>query len=267
VDDGAVSEAHAMVSLRGRELKLLGLRGRFAIRGKPVSEVALAPKLEILLAPDVKLVVEHVVLPDEVLAIEGDGLARQVVPGVCSLLVLPEPRLVPGYAKEADARIWSTGASWRLQLSGQPASDLSVGTSWSIGRRTFSAVAMPLVRASSDATQLDGQIDAPLRIVAHFDTVHIHHGSRPAVALSGIPARLVSELVACGGPMGWEAVAQEIWSNETSRGSLRRRLDITLARLRSKLRAARIRSDLVRADGAGHIELFLYREDEVIDQT
>ena len=55
IDDGRVSEAHAMVSLRGRELKLLGLRGVFAVDGKPTDEVVLAEELAIELAPGVDL--------------------------------------------------------------------------------------------------------------------------------------------------------------------------------------------------------------------
>ena len=35
LDDPRVSEAHAMVSIRGSELKLLALRGRFQIDGLP----------------------------------------------------------------------------------------------------------------------------------------------------------------------------------------------------------------------------------------
>ncbi len=37
VDDARVSEAHALVSLRGRELQLLALRGRFAVDSTPRS--------------------------------------------------------------------------------------------------------------------------------------------------------------------------------------------------------------------------------------
>ena len=95
IDDGRVSEAHAMVSLRGRELKLLGLRGVFAVDGKPTDEVVLAEELAIELAPGLSLHVEEIVLPDTLLAVEGDGLPRQVLTGSMSLMLAPEPALVP----------------------------------------------------------------------------------------------------------------------------------------------------------------------------
>ena len=42
LDDARISEAHAMISLRGEELKLLALRGRFAVGNKPLSGLTLA---------------------------------------------------------------------------------------------------------------------------------------------------------------------------------------------------------------------------------
>lgn len=49
----------------------------------------------ITLAEGLALVVEEVVLPAAVFAIEGDGLPRVVVAGVCSLFTRPWPELVP----------------------------------------------------------------------------------------------------------------------------------------------------------------------------
>jgi hypothetical protein len=47
----------------------------------------------------------------------------------------------------------------------------------------------------------------------------------------------------------------------------RGRLDTLLSRVRRRLRAAGLRADLVRADGAGAIELLLYPHDRVDDRT
>ena len=41
LDDARISEAHAMVSLRGQELKLLALRGMFALGRKTLRELVL----------------------------------------------------------------------------------------------------------------------------------------------------------------------------------------------------------------------------------
>ena len=51
LDDPGVSEAHALVSLRGEELWLLGLRGRFLVEGQPRTEVAMAPGMRVRLSP------------------------------------------------------------------------------------------------------------------------------------------------------------------------------------------------------------------------
>lgn len=69
------------------------------------------------------------------------------------------------------------------------------------------------------------------------------------------------------GPVPWEVLAQELWGDEDDRHLLRRKLDVNLSRLRKKLRDAGIRSDLVRADGFGHFELFLMDGDKVEDRT
>ena len=110
-------------------------------------------------------------------------------------------------------------------------------------------------------------MQSPLTIVASYDTVHLHREGQAALALDGISARIVSELVAFGGPASWEMIAREIWRHEEDRGQLRRKWDVNLARLRRKLRAVGIRTDLFRAGGTGQIELFLYKSDRVDDRT
>lgn len=55
VNDARVSEAHAMVSLRGRDVRLLALRGRFQVDGRWLSDVVLAPGMVIGLAKGLEL--------------------------------------------------------------------------------------------------------------------------------------------------------------------------------------------------------------------
>jgi len=267
LDDARISEAHAMVSLRGRELKLLALRGRFAVDGRALAEVSLRAGMEILVAPGVSLRVERVVLPDEVLGVEGDGLALQVLGGVCSLVTRPRPALIPRFEAGAAAHIWTTGEGWRLQPAGAPARTLAPGDAWRLGGRSFRAVAVSLEVAGQRATRLGGALRAPLTVIARYDTAHVHRGDEPAVALGGIAARIISELVAFGGPVRWEVLAGEIWRGATDPHSLRRKLDVNLSRLRAKLKAAGVRTDLVRADGAGHLELYLATGDRAVDET
>ena len=263
LDDGRMSEAHAMVSLRGRELKLLGLRGVFAVEGQPVQEVVLREGLVIEPARGLHLVVCEVMLPESVLALEGDGLARHVLTGTVSLTARPELALWPRYRADADAVVWDNGETWRVSVGSSEARDLLPGDRFTLGAREVRAVTVALDHAAKPVTRLDGAVHAPLHIVARFDTVHIHKGGQLAVTLDGQQARIITELAALGGPAGWEVVAGEIWRDPEDRAQLRGRWDVSLARLRRRLREARVRPDLVRAGGTGQVELFLYGDDRV----
>ena len=89
----------------------------------------------------------------------------------------------------------------------------------------------------------------------------------PVVTFGGMAARLLTELVAFDGPVTWEVLARELWPDEPDRHALRRRLDVTVARLRARLRDERVRSDLLRADGSGCFQLVLYEGDSVEDRA
>lgn len=265
LDDGRISEAHAMVSLRGRELKLLGLRGVFAVEGKPCDEVVLRPGLVIEATRGLSLTVEEVALPDALLAIEGDGLPRQVLTGSMSLVTRPQPALLPRHRADAEAFIWDTGDGFRLRIGEAPPRALGPGDEWALSGRRFRAVSVELSRGGQTPTRLDEALHPPLTIQARFDTVHIHVAGRKVVTLDGISARILSELVAMGGPASWEVIAGEIWKDEPDRNGLRRRWDVSLARLRRKLKEARVRADLIRAGGTGQVELLRYAQDRVED--
>lgn len=266
ISDARISEAHAMVSLRGQELLLLPLRGRFALDGQRQSSLILAAGQRITLADGLDLVVEDVSLPASVFAIEGDGLPRVVVSGVCSLLTRPRPELVPRLVPDAPAHLWGDGEGWCLTLNGVTRT-LQVGDTWELDGRRFCAVGLSLDNAGRTVTRLEGGVSRPVRVVAQFDTVHIHCEGVGTIALSGLAARLVSEVVAFDGPVSWEVLARELWPDEDDIHLLRHKLDVTLSRLRSRLREGQVRPDLVRSDGFGKVELFLLDGDHVEDRT
>jgi hypothetical protein len=58
-----------------------------------------------------------------------------------------------------------------------------------------------------------------------------------------------------------------LWDDESDEPVLRARWDQATSRIRKKLRAGRIRSDLLRSTGAGLVELWLGPEDRVEDRT
>lgn len=262
LDDGRISEAHAMVSLRGRELKLLALRGQFAADGVLCEQVVLRPGLVIEPAPGLALVVDEVRLPEAVLALEGEGLPRQILTGTVSITTRPELRLWPRYRDDAEAHVWDNGERWRVRVGDGPARELGPGCELQVGGKRLRAVAVELGDAGGPPTRLDGLRPA-LHLIARYDTVHIHVEGRPAVTLDGISARIVSELAELGGPASWDVLAGEVWRGDDDRLSLRSRWDVALARLRRKLRDGRIRPDLIRASGTGQVELLLYPGDRV----
>jgi hypothetical protein len=213
-------------------------------------------------------VVEAVQLPLEVLAIEGDGLARHFLSGVNSLRVRPRPEIFSGDVKDADVCIWGSGIGWSMRIGATAAPrPLLAGDTFTVHGRTFQAVGVTLERAGQHATQIKGGLQSPLHIVARYDVAHIHSENSGTIAINGIPARIISELVAFGGPVDWEVLAHEIWPDACEREQLRSKFDVSLTRLRKRLREARIRPDLVRANGAGQFELFLHERDRVNDQT
>lgn len=265
IDDGRISEAHALISLRAGAFQLLALRGAFAVNGKLLERVELVPGLVVQLARGVELQVVEVHLPDHVLALEGPGLPRQALPGVASLL--PGPRLVAGWRQDALVHTWATGEGVRIQPVGEPRRPLNVGDRFHVDGTELVAVALPLGSAGNEATRRGGSLARPLTVVAHFDTVHILRDGLPAVPLSGKQARLVSELAAVGTSLAWLELARLLWPDEADAPLLRARLDVVLTRIRRRLRARGVRDDLVRADGAGQIELVLYGQDTLQDRT
>lgn len=266
LDDGRVSEAHAMVSLREGQLHLLPLRGTLALDGEPVSHVILRPGLTLELAPGVALAVLEVHLPDAVLGVEGEGLLRQMVPSVASILSEGRLRVVSGFREDAAAQLWSSGDGFRARV-GDHTIPVAAGDELVLGGRRVRFVAIPLGEAGPDVTRRDGGLSDPIHVVARFDTVQLHREGRAPVHFAGMQARLLTELLAVGGPIGWSALTQELWPDEDDAVLRRGRLDALLLRVRRRLRAAGLRADLVRTDGSGTVELVRYPHDRFEDRS
>lgn len=254
VADDRVSEAHAMLSLRGAELHLLNLRGGLRIDGRPVRDPRLVVGQSIAIAPRLELHVEDVQLPDLVWRLVGPGLDA-VLSTAVSLLLDPTPRLVPGRVRGATAHLWHDGRSWHRDRSGPLGPDAVVeGEGWQ-GR---------LVRGT-----LDGRVVTPtrtseqqLRIETRYDTAQIFRGEIHALTIGGVTARILHELAELDGPVHWTLVARAIWRGEPD-ARIRRRWDKRLSRLRSQLREANLRDDLVASSGGGLVELLRYEGDTV----
>jgi hypothetical protein len=268
LDDPRISEAHAMVSLRGGELYLLALRRLVAHRGKPVSEVLLETGSAIELADGISVTATRVIKPRRVQALRAPGLGVRALGQVASVVTGPPLRIVGRFVPGAAAHVWSSRPEeWRLREADRPTRTIRTGD-----RFVAAGVELELCEIALDAANLDptvnlGGVTGPLRIIAHYEGVEIHRTNRPVLTIGGIGARLLSELVTLGGPVGWEVVARELWRDEADSGELRHRWDVALGRLRSRLRDASVRADLIRSDGGGQLQLVLYDGDHVDDRT
>ncbi len=265
IDDPRISEGHALLSLRGGDLWLLALRRRLAIDGRSVAEVRLVVGQRIALAQGLELVVEAVELPATAMAIEAPGLPTTMLPGLCSLQVHPQIQLSARYEPDAGCLLWDTCDGWR-RAQGGVVTPLVAGDQWTVDGVPFRAVDMR-VGGGPSPTRVTGGIDPPLRIITAYETAQVQAGDAPPVVFAGVHARILSELVALGGPAGWEIVAREVWPDEDDAFVLRKRWDVNLGRLRGRLREGGVRTDLVRAAGTGQVELVLRHNDVLEDRS
>ncbi len=191
LDDPRVSEAHALVSLRGDALRLLSLRGRLTVDGAATQDVALRPGQRLDIGGAVSADVVEVVLPEEVVAVEGPGLPLQVLLTTTALVVerAPAPRLGlrPGGAPDAVAWLVfepddDAGAWWLVWPDGRRAllqADVAVVVADGVA---LTARRVPLVGAVATPTTL-----APggrLRIEARYQSVQIFVRAAPSPACS-----------------------------------------------------------------------------------
>ena len=264
-----------MVSLRGSALHLLALRGRFTVNGKPLARVKLVPGIAVQLADGLTLSVVDVALPQSLLAVRMAGMQERVISGVCSLFGTPRAELRPGFHPAALAHLWMDADGVRVRQNGKPDLAMVPGGQTTVAGVHLEVVEMALHDAAEYITTASGSVAVALEVVTRYDTVHIYRENRPAFRLSGISARILSELVSYDAPASWATVAAELWPEDAAQiaaspaahARLRARWDVNLGRLRKKLSKAGIRPELVRSDGHGNVELSLEKEDVLRDET
>jgi hypothetical protein len=179
----------------------------------------------------------------------------------------PVPTLRSGVVPDAAGWLSFLDDNWWLQRRGE-AGPIAVVPDEAItidGLRLL-PVLLPLTDANTPATHLH-ILAQPLKLVARFHSVHIVRDGEAPLLLDGVAARIVSELVLLGGPTAWDVVARDIWKEPIALPVLRGRWDAQLSRLRSRLRGAGIRPDLVRSDRHGFVELVLHPDDVVVDEA
>ncbi len=273
IADPRISEAHALVSLRSRSLRLLALRGALAVDGLDVDAVTLEEGLRVELADGLFVTVEQVKLPTHMLVLIGAVQGPVELGSSTHSLVADGPpgtlRMVAGFVPNAAGHLWYSGTCLWIRVDGQEPQAIQSGGKWDVEGCALRVIQLPLggTPETLTAEQRRRVERASLVIVARYTTVHIQRESGTAV-LTGKPANLVSELVRFGGkPIPWNTLSQQIWGERTERDKLRDNFDTTRSRLRRQLRELSIREDLVGLDGSGNVELVLYPGDRMIDES
>jgi hypothetical protein len=262
IADSRVSEMHAVVSVRGRGLTLLGLRGGLAIDGRVVQDPFLEVGQTVEVAPGLGLQVRELHLPHECLAIAGPGIEPTVLTGTTSVFTAAPAELRPGFHPRSDAMLYTDGEHWFCEVDGVRRGPLAPGPlqigDWS-GELRLDAV--PTAPRTMDRSP---RAPESLRIEAWVDQVRVFGGAVLKVHLNGKKAQIVYELAAVGVPIAWEAIAREVWPDVDDRYLARKRWDTTLGRTRRALSDASVRPDLLLTDGRGLVSLCLYPTDEVV---
>lgn len=260
----SISEAHALVSLRGSSLRLLGLRGRFTIGDARVSELELRPGLEIGLSGAHRLRVVEISLPTWVVALQVPGLGRVIPPPVSS--ILPASRdLIPGFSPAATAVIWVDGPTVHLSLSGGARQSFGVGSSFTVGETTYTVTPAPIGEAALEATVPALDAAPPVTLVLREESVLVRAGAS-VTSITGVPGRILTIVAQARARMDWRAVAASLWPAVRDEARLRVHWDAGLARLRRRLRESELREDLVRSAGVGFVELVLGPDDAIVHE-
>lgn len=260
-DDPRVSEAHALVSLRGELLWILALRGPVEVDGKVVREAPLLRGARVRLAEGVALTVESVEVPEELLAIELAGSLHPLRGEVMSVIDPQRPTVVARFVEDALLRLWTSGMGWRGQALGGRAFDVRPGAELGTGGVRVGFRLVKPAELVALATTGAG-LDLPIRIRTTLDELRISGANRPVLLVGGLPARIVRELADYAEPVPWMDVARAVLGPDDELG-LRTRWDRNLKTLRRKLEEFGYRADLVRSDGHGNVRLSVGPEDGI----
>ncbi len=264
LDDPRVSEAHAMVSLRDGNLKLIALRGRFRKGKEVLGETVLRPGVVLELARDVHLVCEKVHMPDAVLGLLIDDELEVMLTNTMTLYTSEVTTLKRGYDPHGAAIFWTTGSLWRVQIADQQPRTLKQGQTFTIGQTCVKVIAIPLDRTAQTRTR--NSLRSPLHFTCHDAHVEIARVNEPTIRVSGIPGRILLSLLRRQGTASYQEVVSDVWEQDASTDvSLRRRFDTGIRRLRAQLRHAQDNEEeeLVQLDGTGVVTLTLSARDKV----
>ena len=248
--DPRVSEAHAMVSLRGQELRLLSLRGWLWVEGSHVSEVVLTKGLVVGLCPDLLLTVTEVSLPSTLLALRcPDGSVHPLhahLGEAASLVGGPPWALVAGHRLEARARL-TVADGWFVSVDAGPPVELLPGGRIGLPGLELGVEEVPFVGGGADPTATQGS--PRWTCAVELSLTRFWKEERPVLTLRGRPHQLLAELAAFGPGevVDWRFVSTMIWTDVSDEQGLLNNFHKTLKVLRQKLLESGLPTTLVQS--------------------
>lgn len=267
--DPSLSEARALVSVRGGELALLGLRGPLrSERHGRLQDVPLTEGDRITLSDLLWLQVRGLGLPERVPCLR----CPDPVPLLLSVAALVADgggrlHLVAGSRDDALARVWSGGATWFLQAPGASAIALEVGMEVSVGGRTLTVDTVLLRSIAGERTRLPAWAHPALTVTIGPDQTSVRAEDGRTVLFDGKAAVLLHFLNDIGGPVPWERFSRRLWRKNLQDPYERRQAQDSLIklldRMRGELASQGFRTDLVRSDGRGNYQLHVEPDDVV----
>ena len=264
LSDPRISEAHAMLSLRGQSLKLLALRGRFRHEGQVLLELDLKPGQAIELAKDIWLNCVEVCLPKHIPALRINQLPPVVLTNTISIFLTADPYIKQGVQPQADAMIWSSGDSWHITFGDGPSQRLNIGDQWAHDDHLIHV--LDITRREEAQLFTRSHIQQPLTLNVVDQRVHIHNEVDPPVIISGVPGKILAALLRQSGSAHWTAIARQVWLNDKAgEDVLRPRFDVGLGRLRQQMKALFNTEDaLLEFDGTGILSIHLSKQDTIL---
>lgn len=214
LDDPRVSEAHAMVGVRGNSLWMLGLRGSIGIGVRDQDwrhDVKLIEGSRLRLAEELELTVVSVTLPDYVLVLEG--YAEPVV------LDRPEWSLLdhaatPSHERQAQAWLWSQELDWLIQVPGTSPIRVEEHDTIDVAGLRLRFVRQPVTIADVPPTDTVEWRLPRLNIEIQRDITRIHVAGRPTTELTRNAHEIMSHAARLAGERGtvhWTEIAAAIW--------------------------------------------------------
>ncbi|MEM9459676.1 MAG: FHA domain-containing protein [Myxococcota bacterium] len=259
--DPRVSEAHALLSLRGGQFVLLALRRGLRVDGDDKASIRLMPGMSIEFAPGLAIGVADVELPREVLCLRGLPQGPLVLSAsVYSILTegLTEGAggsvvVEPAFVGHAAAHLWSAGERWFWQDAGAPPQEIEAGERRDVGGHRLEISSSPVGELFVNETQRADE--GRVRLVLYKNYVVLERDGK-RVRVGGRLADLIRLMHQYDRAVTWEEVARRLWSSREHR-LLRQNWDRATYRLRKMLREAGLPPQILHGDGYGNFLLEL----------